>query len=154
MQDTISSLVIGRAGELRVCSELLVRGFRPAIYEIDDGTDILVGGKAIAVKTSLKPMYTKNSYSWKYGFNLRPLQTKKVKDGHLDYRPDYREKNDFFIFCLWDINVFYIIPSKELGAKVSLVISAPSEKRIYKRHKEYKSISKYERYKNNWEILR
>ena len=149
---------IGRAGELRVRSELILRDFNPGVFDFDKGTDIILSnGKRIGVKTSLKPIYSKKDYSWRYTFSVRSAQVRNAGNGVYEkkyMKRDYIEFVDYWIFWCVKSDLFYIIPNGEIGQKVSFCISTPVPDRIYQRHKEYKSISKYEKYKNNWEQLK
>ncbi|MEK6884992.1 MAG: hypothetical protein AABY22_35500 [Nanoarchaeota archaeon] len=151
---------IGMGGQLRVCSELLFRGFNPAMFFFDNGIDIILdNGKRIGVKTSINPIYGKKNYSYKYSFSLNVPRFRIGKNGN--YKRELSKKNycniiDFWIFwCIKD-NLFYIIPSNKIKnvQKISIVISTPKDKRIYKKIINKVSISKYEKYKNNWEQLR
>lgn len=156
--DKLSAPQIGKAGELRVASELILRGFNPAIFYFDNGTDIILSnGKKIGVKTVLKPLYDKKGYSWKYSFSVRAQQFRIDKEGIYKRKytkRDYQGYVDYWIcWCVQD-NLFYIIPQKEIGQKVSIVIPTPIDKRIYQKHTWKKSQSKYEKYRNNWNILK
>jgi len=152
------SPMIGKAGELRVRSELMLRDIIAGHYDIDMGTDVmLMNGKKIGVKTSLKPIYSKKDYSYRYTFSIRAPQVRNIGEGL--YRKKYMKKDyvgfvDYWIFWCVEHNDFYIIPNKEVGQKISFCIPTPDSKRIYKRHNEYKSLSKYEKYKNNWDQLK
>jgi len=152
------SPAIGIAGELRVRSELLLRELWPASFDFDLGTDvILYNGIRIGVKTSLKPIHSKKDYSWRYSFSIRQPQVRNIGKGK--YEKKYTKRNynnfvDYWVFwCIKD-NIFYIIPNKEVGQKISFCVPTPEAIRRYKRHKKYKSVSKYEKYKNNWEQLK
>ena len=154
----IPAPMLGIAGELRVRSELLIRGIGCGAFDYDNGTDIVLSnGKKIGVKTANRPNKDVKNYSWKYSFSIRTPQVRNAGKGMYEkkfMRRDYIGFVDYWIFWCIQNDDFYIIPNGEIGQKVSIVISAPSESRIYKRHKEYKSLSKYEKYKNNWEQLR
>lgn len=156
MEYTNKSGLIGKAGELRVRSELMLRGISAGTYDFDDGVDIyLKNGKKLQIKTSLKPYYSKGSYSWRYSFSIRQYQFRSSEGGK--YTRKYTRKNysenDYFIFvCLKD-NIFFIVPENEIGEKVSFSLPTPEGLRVYKKHSETGSSSKYEKYKNNWEQL-
>lgn len=148
----------GIAGELRVRSELMLRGLWPAVFDFDNGTDIILhNGKRLGVKTATRPSLSKNDYSWRYSFSVRVPQVRNSGEGMYQkkyMKRDYADFVDFWIFWCIEDEVFYIIPNGEIGQKISIVISTPKEKRTYQRHRDYKSLSKYEKYKNNWEQLR
>ena len=151
-----TSPMIGKAGELRVRSELLLRGLTPAVCDDDNGTDIIVAnnGKKLQVKTANKP-HDNKSYGWKYSFAIRQTRFRNSIDGKYERnftRKDYSGKADFFIFWCIEHDIFYIIPESEIGEKVSFVVPIPVEDRKYRINKR-KSRSKYEKYKNAWELL-
>ena len=157
MEYTKEAHLIGKAGELRVRSELLLRDIHCGVFDQDVGADVfLANGKLIQVKTSLRPIHDKKSYNWKYSFNLRQAKVRNKGNGLYERR--YMRRNysgvvDYFIlWCVQD-NVFYIIPEDKIGAKISLTISTPDKLRTYKRRGVFKSTSKYEKYKNNWKQL-
>lgn len=154
----LKSIYIGKAGELRVRSELVLRGLTPAVCDQDTGVDIIIAenGKRLQVKTSMNPSYSKKDYSWRYSFAIRVAQIRSNGDGTYGKkftRRDYSD-NDYFVFFLISHGIFYIIPVKEIGEKVSFCISTPDEERSYKRNENAKSVSKYEKYKNNWKVLK
>ena len=145
---------IGIAGELRVRSELLLRGLWPAAFDFDLGTDIILfNGVKIGVKTSLEPHYSKSDYSWRYSFSIRGRQVRNAGGGLYEKRftkRDYNKHVDYWVFWCVKDNLFYIIPNEEIGQKVSFAISTPDHLRKYKKHVQKGSTSKYEKYKNNW----
>lgn len=149
--------MIGRAGELRVRSELMLLRIRAGQFDQDGGTDIfLENGKKIGVKTSLKPIYSKKDYSYRYTFSIRVPQLRIIGNGL--YRRKYTKKDysgfiDYWIFWCVEHNIFYIIPNEEITQKISFCIPTPDNERIYKRVAKI-SQSKYEKYKNNWNQLK
>jgi hypothetical protein len=154
----VKANLIGKAGELRVRSELILKGFLPAVFDQDTGADIILSnGKRLQVKTSLKPVHNKKAYSWMYAFSIKQAQFRSAGNGEYKRkltRKDYSEQVDYFIFWLVEANTFYIIPEEIIGARVSFVIPTPEEKRTYKKLTWKESSSKYEKYKNNWELLK
>lgn len=154
----LSAPMIGKAGELRVRSELLIRGISCGSLDFDDGTDIVLGnGKKIGVKTSSRPNKDVKNYSWKYSFSIRVPQVRGAKDGL--YTKKFTKRNyegfvDFWVFWCVENDTFYIIPNSEIKQKVSIVIPTPREERTYEKHTWKESVSKYERFKNNWDLLR
>lgn len=142
----INSPIIGIASELRVRSELLLHGFKPASGDYDDGVDIILidNGIKIQVKSSLKPIYSKKNYSWRYTFAIRMAQFRKGNSGNYKKETTRRKYNvDFFIFWCIEHNIFYIIPEDKIGEKISFCISS----------KGRKFGSKYDEFKNNWNLL-
>lgn len=151
----MKSINIGKAGELRVRSELILRGLAPAVFDQDTGVDIiLANGKRLQVKTCLKPQNSPSSYSYKYSFSIRTLAFRGGVKGLYTRkytRTDYSDC-DYFVFWLVEDNIFYIIPEAEIGAKVSFCIPTPVENRKYRIY-DRKVVSKYEKYKNAWDLL-
>lgn len=154
----LSAPQIGIAGELRVRSELLLRGISAATYDFDSGADIVLdSGLRIQVKTCMNPQQDKKSYSWRYSFNIRQRQVRRGSDGKYTkefVRRDYSDTVNFFVLWCMKDNLFYIIPEKEMGQKISIVISTPDKYRKYKKHSDKKSVSKWEKYKNAWDLLK
>ena len=153
----IESIHIGRAGESRVCAEMILHGLTPYLPLVDSGIDIIVGesGKRVQVKSSSKPSYSKKDYSWRYSFSIRQLQFRKGEGGlykRYHTRKSY-DQVDYFVFCLLEHNQFYVIPESEIGEKVSFCINTPDEIRTYKRNPDFVSKSKYEKYRNAWHLL-
>ena len=154
----IPAPMLGIAGELRVRSELLIRGIGCGSFDFDNGTDVVLSnGLKIGVKTALRPNKDEKAYSWKYSFSIRQPQVRGAKKGL--YTKKFTRRNyigfvDYWIFWMVEADTFYIIPNDQIGQKVSLVIPTPDEKRIYKKHTWKESTSKYEKYKNNWEQLK
>lgn len=150
---------VGLAGELRVRSELILRGFHPATFDYDDGTDIILSnGKRIGVKTASRPLYRPKSYSYVYMFSLK-WQKIREGDGVANYKKVYDKRdwsNHVDYWILWCIrhDLFYIIPNSEVRAKFAFVVPTPDEKRKYKKQTWKETYSKYDKYKNNWEQLR
>ncbi len=151
------STQIGKAGELRVRSELILRGFAPAVCDQDDGVDIVLvhNGKRLQVKTSFRPAHTPSSYSYKYSFGIRRAQFRGGGNGLYEKRftkKSYEGVADFFVFWLVEHDIFYIIPEGAIGEKVSIVVPTPTEDRTY-RVNNRESKSKYEEYKGAWHLL-
>jgi hypothetical protein len=148
---------IGKAGELRVRAELILQGLSPAVCDNDDGIDIIIAnnGKKLQVKSSFKPHRDEKAYSLRYSFAIRQPQIRNAGNGL--YIKKHMRKNydqiDYFVFCLLEHNIFYIIPEKEIGEKVSFCIPTPIEDRKYRIY-ERKQVSKYEKYRNAWDLLK
>jgi len=152
----LTSPQIGKAGELRVRSELILHGFSPATFDNDDGTDIIVGesGKKIQVKCSTRPQNNKN-YGWKYSFTIGQTRFRNGVKGRYERvysRKNYIGKADYFVFWCIEDDIFYVIPEDIIGEKISFVVPTPTENRTY-RINDRKSKSKYEVYKNAWHLL-
>ena len=124
----MDNLNIGIAGELRVMSELLLRGKNPAKSYLDKGIDcILENGKTIQIKTSRIGNREKV-----YTFTFR------------DYMGKAQELNVNFVIC-WCVedNIFLIIPSNCINGKKCIRFTLNSTK----------DELKLKRYINNWESL-
>lgn len=139
-----SDLEIGKAGEFRVISELILRGFSPALICCDSGIDIILeNGKRIQVKTATK---TSGSYKKQlcetYNFSLYHGK----KGNILNYNFD-------FLIC-WIIpkNAFYIIPIRNIVDRKTICINIKDEV-FYSRICGKIVLSKWSIYKNNWDLL-
>jgi len=130
--------IIGRAGELRVQSELLLRGINSAMVAVDNGCDlILYNGKKIQVKTSrLRP-------KGKYFFTFMS-GTVWRKNGHRVKTPQDLSEVDFVICWCVEDNWFFIIPTYEV---TSVALG------IFRGKFPNKTKSKYAKYLNKWELL-
>lgn len=149
--------MIGKAGELRVRSELVLRGFFPAVCDFDDGVDIVLAhnGKRLQVKSCSRPMHSPTAYSYKYSFGIRRPQVRNNGDGTYRRkftRNSYLDVVDFIVLWCIEHDLFYIIPEREVAEKVSISVPTPIEDRKY-RINERKSKSKYEKYRNAWHLL-
>lgn len=143
---------IGLAGEFRVMSELLLRGFNPAKSYLENGYDIILNdGTRIEVKSSHKknkiydvdyrinhPVYGEN-YSHQKHVNFHhyvfTFRSGKIK-GQIN------KKFDFAICWCIDDNVFYIIPVKEINGGGFSIGNASD-----------KATHKFSKFRNNWDIL-
>lgn len=123
---------LGLAGELRVMSELLLRGHNPAKSYLELGSDlILENGTRVEVKSgSVK----------KHGFYSFNLSEQHATPFNCDY-----------IIC-WCVNhdLFYIIPQGSIPAKAFCLkpIYDPKRKNGHKQN-----YLKYERFREDWEQL-
>ena len=157
MKDTKGNQYLGTAGEFRVMSELLLRGFNGAKSYLDHGIDVILeDGKKIQVKTATR---FKNKYnnSTLYHFAIGGWHSKK--DGTKKKRISVPV--DFYIFWCVEDNAFFIIPAPEvtgmLGEKTSFQIDlfpnsfgrSPNGGKLFKRNR-----SKWGKYKEAWELLK
>lgn len=126
---------LGAAGELRVMSELMLKGFNPAKTYLDKGIDlILENGKTIQVKTSQGSLHKYDKKpNWKsilqYNFSFQNWRNKKSI------------KADFVICWAIGANIFLIVPGKKV--KTTNLQYDPNWEE-----------SELHQYANNWEILR
>jgi hypothetical protein len=122
----IPNIELGKAGELRVASELILRGFNPALVLVDNGCDIVLeSGIRIQVKTcaTLSRNKTYNRKNKRYIFSLARGNSKKKYTNEADY---------FICWCVPE-DWFQVIPAKE----------------AIKRN----CWSMYEKPNSNWEVL-
>jgi len=121
----------GVAGELRVMSELLLRGFQPAKSYWDDGADLILSdGTQIEVKSTHLFNYPQKSLSM-YTFNL--------KGGGRKLPQNLSECHFIILWCIED-NWFLIIPVEELTTIHIGISKLPPS-------------SKYYKYKDAWHLL-
>jgi len=128
----IHRMVLCAAGELRVMSELMLRGFNPAKTYLDNGIDlILENGKTIQVKTSMGNIFKSN----------REKPTMKYSFAFQDWQNNKRIKADFVICWAVGEDSFFIIPSQKI--KAASLIYAPQ----WKKNRMLENL-------NAWQILR
>ncbi len=136
----ISNQELGVAGELRVMSELILRGYNPAKSHIDNGVDIILGdGIRIQIKTT-------NSIGLTIGSRqITPTRGYKfnLKKGNRKNKTLVSEYADFLICVVLSESLFFIMPSKDLTGIGIISIPVNTD-----------SSSKYYKYLNNWEVLR
>ena len=134
----VSKQHIGAAGELRVMSELFLRGYNPAKTYIDNGADlILQDGTKIEVKCSTRSNSVRKAdgrkrsgvYVFHLGGNKRKLPN--------------REDVDFVICWCIDDDIFYIIPYEDINC---MAVSISDIRTTAK--------TKFAKYINKWELLR
>ena len=138
MTNRIGNQELGVAGEFRIMSELLLRGFNPAKSYVDNGVDlILEDGQKIQIKTTNQKILNggNGTKSLSYRFNLAKGD-KKLPIKYSDYVD--------VIIC-WGVadNLFWIIPSVELDYKITLSITSSAKY----------SLNKYAKFLDNWKIL-
>lgn len=139
---------VGRAGELRVASELLLRGINVASYEVDnDGVDLITIplGKKIQVKTSRREFTGHGKRdNHRYPAYLFCTRRKKyVNSRNVTLRPKIKAENIDFLIC-WcvDHDWFYIIPSSEMTqTSVNIPINQTKP-------------SKYQKFLNAWDLIK
>jgi hypothetical protein len=100
----IGTVELGRAGELRVASELILRGFNPSLVLLDNGADIILeNGTKIQVKTCGSLSKNNRCNKERYKFLLRR------GDGKIKYTNEC----DYFILWCIDDNYFKVLPTEE-----------------------------------------
>ena len=132
------AFLLGKAGELRVASELLLRGMDVSLSLVDSGVDlILTNGKRLQVKSAR--MIKRGKKRYRYVFNFRTW--KKQVDGDRKKEAHKLENVDFVILWAVDDDLFFIIPVETIRGKTSININA--------RNKD----NKFMVFKNNWSVL-
>ena len=132
---TMISNKIGLAGELRVMSELLLRGHNPAKSYLEEGADIVLeNGLRIEVKSGHRCHYRQLAQSTKnYLFTLRSGRAKK---------PLSLCDCDFVVLWCIDDGCFFVIPRIKITTD-SIGICRTSDD----------GKSKWIQYKNKWDLL-
>lgn len=105
--------LIGMAGEHRVISELLLRGYNPSVAVIDRGVDIILeSGKSLQVKTT-----TQTEHMRRKGAVAVDISSTAYTMGRRgEYSPtDLRA--DCFVVWVVARDEFYIIPRKAIIAQ-------------------------------------
>lgn len=148
MTNTKTSQYLGAAGELRVMSELVMRGFNPAKTYLDHGLDmILSNGKRIQVKTARRfKNDTNNSiyYHFTVGGWYNKSNGEKLKSKS--------ESVDFYIFWCVEDNAFYIIPPQAVLKKGPLGGTSGFQLDVYPTSK--RQLGKNEKYREAWDLLK
>ena len=147
----VESSYIGTAGEYRVCSELLFRGFNASIMSVDEGIDIAAVKDNVLIGIQVKTA-NKNA-SGDYHYNIRKVSFEK-----------HKAHNVFYIFIMRNILdiKFLVFPYHELEKRVQQgairevrkgtlyrVTSKMHDQKVYLGN--LKNDVTY--YLNNWEIL-
>ena len=136
----LKNLALGKAGELRVASELLIRGYEVFRTEVDSGVDLVLGnGKRIQVKTSHAVKNPGMAGYSQYVFSFKSWRrNKKGYEAHL------LTDVDFVILWAIEDNFFFIVPTEVVRGKYSIVLG-------FQRKREW---SKYLAFRDNWEALK
>jgi len=137
----LSNLALGKAGELRVASELLLRGHDVFLTIVDSGADLILGnGKRIQVKAANR---TKFKAEKKYLCSRYSFSFKSWKRTTNHYESHKLESVDYII--LWTVNddAFFIIPANEVRGKYSVRLTLGP-----------KDHSKYLAFRDNWDALK
>lgn len=136
----LSSSDIGKAGELRVASELILRGHRPMLSLVDEGVDItLENSKTLQVKSChvVNKRQGKTSY---YVFTFHTLHEKRDENGRR--RKKQKMIADFAVLWCIEVDLFFVIPQKAIGGLHTVNIPDNNE-----------SSSKWNEYHDKWEVL-
>ena len=117
----LTNLAIGKAGDLRVASELLLRGCDVFLTIVDSGSDLVLGnGKRIQVKTARRHYFTqKGEYQCsRYTFSFKAWQRNEKH-----YKCHALENVDFVILWAVEDDVFFIIPAEKVRGKYSVSLA-------------------------------
>jgi len=132
----------GKAGEYRVASELMARGFAVYMPVYDHGTDLMLGsGVHIQVKTGQRISSQKPYNHTRYSFNIR---SSKDRNHAI---PNSLSGVDFVVLWAMEDNEFYIIPAKQIRGKTNIGFTADTDKRTQVKWNQWLP------YLNNWDIL-
>ena len=130
---------IGKAAELLVRAQLLLRNEFPAVYDVDDGVDIVLkSGVRIHVKSALP---------YRYKHLRNNLWFISIRRGHNKRLTDFSE-NDILACVLFDSDksiskaTVFLIPTKEINSKGSVLALSKTSTR-----------SKYRKYADNWLLV-
>jgi len=131
----------GRAGELRVASELFLRGFRPSLSLDNDEVDLILdNGFRIQVKAaSLNKRGT-------FSFNFKSWR--RIGEERKQVRHELKNV-DFIILWGIDEDLFLIFPKSELQNRTSITVpgSGPKQNRGRGIGRRYLF------HKNQWDLL-
>ncbi len=143
------NLNIGQAGELRVASELLLRGHEVFLTFAGSGADLVLGtGKKIQVKTASRIPKGKFGRS-EYMFTFMHWSKKKF---------NILDDIDYVILWCLGTDLFYIIPSEKVKGKWNIRINPVTnatewKSRTNNRFKNGYKLFNYREYENKWDIL-
>ncbi len=102
--------LVGKAGEYRVMSELMLRGHVPLTPAIDNGTDIVLdNGLRIQVKTSHLNHKKHNSY--KLGLYRFTFMETGYRAKYQNMIRDWTKRCDFFVLWCIDEDRFFVMPA-------------------------------------------
>ena len=142
--------ILGRAGELRVASELLLKGFDVSLMLVDGGADlILTNGNRIQVKTA-RLRETREHHERKdktrlyyhaYIYSFLFKGWKRDESGKRKQVAHKLENVDFIILWCIDDNYFFIVPIDKIRGKINLSFSRKTQTHWICQ------------YKNNWDLL-
>lgn len=138
MAGASATSVVGKAGELRVTSELLLRGHHPLVAAVDNGIDVkLDTGVTLQIKTCKVASAHSGGHYWV--FTMHALR-ERGNGGKRVHR--HNMVADFAV--LWCVgSAFYIIPNAVLEGMHT--VSIPVKIR--------RGTSKWEQYRERWDLL-
>lgn len=118
--------LVGKAGEYRVMSELILRGHFPMTPPVDNGTDIVLeNGFRIQVKTS--HLNQKKHASYPLGLYRFELMETGYRAKYQNVIRDWTKRCDFLVLWCIDEDRFFVLPAtKDRGV---ILITAKTEDR-------------------------
>jgi len=141
----VNSLLLGKAGEYRVSSELILRGHTIYLPGVDDGIDVIIDDNIkIQIKCGQK-RERKQKDTTVYSFNVRASQY----NYHHDKKPKpHLLKNVNYVIC-WaiDDDEFYIIPADKIRGTITISFTADDDRRTKVKW------NKWYPYRNAWQLL-
>lgn len=144
------SHLIGKAGEYRVASELMLRDHHVYIPIVDNGIDmILDNGKTIQIKCGHvheRPINGCDNSYYSFSFVKSSSYFRKLKHGG-KIEAHKLVNVDFVILWGIDDNEFYIIPAEKVRGNLDITITADKDTRTVARWNQWLP------YRNNWGIL-
>lgn len=149
-KEKISTQYIGTAGEHRVVSELLFRGYNASLMTVDDGIDISAIKENSLFNIQVKTANL-NQYNY-YAFDVRASSFEKYNSG-----------NTYYIFVLRGENTnFLIIPYSEMKKYIDMryikKVNKDTKYRVnvrFRENKFYVGIKENDAsyYLNNWSLV-
>ena len=135
---------LGKAGELRVAAELLMRGHECFLTLADSGVDIVLGsGLRLQVKSAHARMNPKRGErSRHYTFSFKRW---KKRQGH--YVPHPLEGVDFAVLWASDDDAFFIVPVDEIKGRYGVKLNLTENSRAGSVNTALK------RYRDAWDLL-
>lgn len=134
-----NNLKLGKATEMRVASEILLRGHNVFFPMVDDGIDIILENDLrIQIKGATGRFLDKDKVSLGYTFSFRSW--KRSRDSH---EPHNLDRIDFVILWAIGADLFYIIPSVEIRGKYTVRVTPHGKRRK----------STYTKWINRWDLL-
>ena len=139
----ISNLALGKAGELRVASELLLRGIDVYLSIVDSGVDLRLGdGKRVQVKTAHRTKISGGKDYWKCQHYVFSFKSWRKVGKHYESHP--LQDVDYVILWAIEDDDFFIVPAGEIRGSYSIHITPTSTKQQ----------SKYMVFKDAWDSLK
>jgi len=133
------NIALGKAAEMRVASELLLRGYEVFLPSVDSGADLILGdGKKLQVKAARKTSTNKHRGYRDYVFTFKRWKRKVGS-----YEPHSLENVDYVILWAVEDDAFFIIPSNVIRGRFSVKLGL--NKRNW---------SRYMPFKDKWETLK